>query len=341
MWEMIRGYLTFTRKERIGVLFLLIVISVLFVFPYLFRPAIGKPDKPATEKMKEGIRKFESMEADSPTDEARHKRYTDHDYSGSGEKETDNNSKAMTSLFYFDPNNLNAAGWQKLGLSGRLTHTILNYIGKGGHFEKPEDLRRLYGLHRSDYERLLPFVIISKSGRKSDLANQIRVKTPSAPQHYLKTDSSFSTYGSILFPKKKYSFTDINQADSERWAQLPGIGVKLASRIVHYRESLGGFYTVAQVGETFGLPDSSFQKIKPYLQLGIFNLKRIDLNTAGKEILQIHPYIRWQIANGIIAYRIQHGGFRSVEELMQLAQIDSGKFLRLRPYLVVGADKLR
>ncbi len=120
---------------------------------------------------------------------------------------------------------------------------------------------------------------------------------------------------------------------------VPGIGAKLASRIVHYRESLGGFYAVDQVGETFGLPDSSFQKIKPYLQLGIFNLKRIDLNTAAKEILQSHPYIRWQIANGIIAYRLQHGGFQSVEELMQLAQMDSGKFKRMKPYLEVGTDK--
>jgi DNA uptake protein ComE-like DNA-binding protein len=70
-------------------------------------------------------------------------------------------------------------------------------------------------------------------------------------------------------------------------------------------------------------------------------LKRIDSNTSSKEILQSHPYIRWQIANGIIAYRLQHGGFESVEELMQLAQVDSGKFKRLIPYLEVGADKLR
>jgi competence protein ComEA len=342
MWEMIRGYLTFTRKERFGVLFLLIVISVLFILPYFFRPAIGKPDISATEKMKEGIQKFESMESDSSSDVVRFNRKTDYDHSGSGESETNKNSIAPANLFYFDPNNLSAAGWQKLGLPDRLAHTILNYLSKGGHFERPEDLKRLYGLHRSEYERLLPFVRISKSQQNIVQARQIQLKTPFKRLLNSKKDSSNGTYyGSLLYPKKKYSFIDINQADSERWSQFPGIGAKLATRIVHYRESLGGFYRVEQVGETFGLSDSSFQKIKPYLQLGILNLKRIDLNTSGKEILQSHPYIRWKMANSIIEYRLQHGGFQSVEELMQLAQVDSGNFRRLRPYLEVGADKVR
>ena len=48
--------------------------------------------------------------------------------------------------------------------------------------------------------------------------------------------------------------------------RFPGIGAKLASRIIHFRGKLGGFYQIEQVGETFGLPDSSFQKIKYYLR---------------------------------------------------------------------------
>ncbi|MDP9042953.1 MAG: helix-hairpin-helix domain-containing protein, partial [Bacteroidota bacterium] len=116
---------------------------------------------------------------------------------------------------------------------------------------------------------------------------------------------------------------------------LPGIGAKLASRIVHFREKLGGFYHVNQVGETYGLPDSTFQKIKPFLRLKNVTLTCMDLNTATKEILQSHPYIRWQIASEIISYRQQHGSFHSVGELLQLAQMDSMKFEKLRPYLVV------
>lgn len=326
MWEMIRGYLTFTRKERFGVLFLLIVISVLFVLPYLIRPAIGKADPAATEKMKEGIQKFESHENDSSDNASIENR----------------NAKSTTPLFYFDPNNLSTAGWHKLGLSDHLIQTIFNYTSKGGRFEQPEDLRKLYGLHHSDYERLFPFVRIAKSHIHLDRVPEHLSKPSFSFPVNSKTDSTSAVYGRFFsYPKKIYASTDINQADSERWSQFPGIGARLASRIVHYRESLGGFYNVEQVAETFGLPDSTFQKIKPYLLLGAFSLHHIDLNGAVKEELQRHPYIRWQMANGIIEYRIQHGGFHSVDELMQLALVDSGKFLRLKPYLEIIMDQNR
>jgi competence protein ComEA len=342
MWEMIRGYLTFTRKERFGVLFLLIVISVLFVLPYLFRPAIGERDPVATEKMKEGIQKFESRETDSSRNTDRYNRHANDDDNENGGFDADKNSAAHTTLFLFDPNNLNREGWHRLGLSDHLTQTILNYIGKGGRFKRAEDLKRLYGLHNSDYERLMPFVRISESS--PDFYQKLTMH--SKPVYMFPVKSKTDSFSRIrqpgfFYPEKKFSPIDINQADSAKWTQFPGIGEKLAARIVHFREKLGGFYLVEQVGETFGLPDSSFQRIKPYLQLGVINLIHIDLNTASKETLQSHPYIRWQIANGIVEYRLQHGGFQSVEELMQLAQIDSIKFQRLKPYLEVGEDKNR
>src|SRR6185369_5391347 len=67
--------------------------------------------------------------------------------------------------------------------------------------------------------------------------------------------------------EKRFEITDINDADSAAWSRFPDIGGNLASRIVHFRERLGGFYQIDQVGETFGLPDSSFQKIKSFLRL--------------------------------------------------------------------------
>ncbi len=134
---------------------------------------------------------------------------------------------------------------------------------------------------------------------------------------------------------KKPVITDINQADSTAWTRLPGIGSRLASRIVHFREALGGFYRVEQVGETFGLPDSTFQNIKPVLRVNDTNLIQIDLNSSAKELLQAHPYIRWQIARAIVDYRGQHGNFHSVDELLQLARMDSAKLERLKPYLMV------
>jgi competence protein ComEA len=325
MWETIRGYLTFTRKERFGVLFLLVVISLLFVLPYFFRPEPGEPDPAKYEKMKIGIQKFESAHPDSF-------RNADAQNREAGRKPefispAKRFLKENRQLFYFDPNTLRPERWQQLGLPDHLVQTIIHFIEKGGRFHKPEDLKKIYGLRAAEYERLLPYVRIFKGTqpvRNSSLDPTIEINN-GTPAETVITPAS-----------KQLEITNINEADSSQWCRLPGIGAKLASRIVNFRNRLGGFYQVDQVGETFGLPDSTFQKIKPILVLNAVSVMLIDLNNASKESLQLHPYVRWQIAKAIIAYRNQHGNFRSVDELMQLAQMDSVKFAKLRPYLTVN-----
>ena len=337
---MIRGYLTFTRKERYGVLFLLILIIILFVIPYFFKPSVGDPDPAAYEKMKEEILKSKTGLADSSPEADTHYRYKAgkswplKDYHGN------RNKPAHADMFYFDPNRINANDWQRLGLTERLIQTILHYLEKGGRFYKAEDLKKLYGLHNADYERLFPYVHIVKTPEDFQNHTGFYAKSAHNAAAVKKTDSflresPLNPGAGFTRKSKKFEITDINQADSAGWSRLPGIGAKLAARIIHFREKLGGFCHLDQPGETFGLQDSTFQKIKPFLRLNTIVLSQIDLNRATRETLQSHPYIRWQIAKGIIDYRQQHGSFHSVDELLQLAQIDQIKFEKIKPYLVV------
>lgn len=340
MWESIRGYLTFTRKERYGVLFLLILISILFVLPYFFKPEVGDPDPAAYEKMKSGIQKFESRATDSSREADMHGRYHNSDQYAVEKNAGEEDKPTRTNMFYFDPNTIRSVEWRRLGMPERLTQTIIHYVGKGGRFHKAEDLKKLYGLRNSDYERISPYVRISKPPEnfqsrgvyyaKSAYKNAA-IKNPDS----LFREASLSPGNIFARTTKRFVITDINQSDSSDWSLFPGVGAKLASRIIHFREKLGGFYQLEQVAETFGLPDSTYEKIKPYLKLNAASLTRIDLNTATKEILQSHPYIRWQIAKEIIEYRQQHGSFHSEEELLQLALMDQARFEKLKPYLIV------
>ncbi len=342
MWETIRGYLTFTRKERFGVLFLLLLISILFVAPYFFRPSVGDPDPVAYEKMKKGIREFDSG-TDSSRKAGTYDRYHENK-PGMDTRNSGGSDRPVTgALFSFDPNTITEAEWQRLGISERLTQTILHYIEKGGRFRRAEDLRKLYGLRPDDYERLLPFVRIARipgnrqarSGFYSNTSENQQVAVKKTDSFYRQNALKITASAVYPYRVKKGTITEINMADSADWSRLPGIGEKLASRIVHFRDRLGGFYKADQVAETFGLPDSTFKKIKPFLTLNKPALQLIDINNASKEILQAHPYIRWQIAQGIIEYRRQHGNFQSVDELLQLGQMDPQKFEKMRPYLVV------
>lgn len=218
-------------------------------------------------------------------------------------------------LFRFDPNTLDASGWEKLGLQDRTIRTILNYRSKGGHFYKEADLQKIWGLPEGFYEHVKDYIVIAGS-RKEDASNHNIFKTS-----YEQTE-------------REIAVVDLNKADTSALIALPGIGSKLAQRIVNFRDKLGGFYTAEQVRETYGLPDSTFQKLKPYL-LVHGDFKKFNLNTATKEELKTHPYIKWNLANAIVAYRNQHGPFKKLEELKNIMTIDDETYNKIAPYLTI------
>lgn len=129
---------------------------------------------------------------------------------------------------------------------------------------------------------------------------------------------------------------DINSADTSLWVALPGIGSKLANRIVLFREKLDGFYSVDQVGETFGLPDSTFQQLKPIFLCNQPKLQRININAADANFIKQHPCLRLAIANVVVQYRNRHGPFKSVDELQQIAIVTPVLFQKLMYYLTAG-----
>ncbi|HJU46264.1 MAG TPA: helix-hairpin-helix domain-containing protein [Chitinophagaceae bacterium] len=132
---------------------------------------------------------------------------------------------------------------------------------------------------------------------------------------------------------RKIENVEINSADSTAWEALPGIGPVLAARIIKFRDKLGGFYMVEQVKEVYGLQDSTFQLIKPYLKVNVAQVHKINVNTATKEELKMHPYIRWQLGGMIADYRTQHGNFASLDDLKNLQQVTDEVFEKIAPYL--------
>ncbi len=126
---------------------------------------------------------------------------------------------------------------------------------------------------------------------------------------------------------------DINKADTAAFIALPGIGPVLAARIVLFREKLGGFHNVSQIGEVYGLPDSVFRRIGAWLKCDSPSIRRLPLNTVDKEILARHPYLGWAGARAIVNYRRQHGPFRSLEALARIFTLDTAVFKRIKPYL--------
>jgi competence protein ComEA len=316
--ERIAPYLTLSRKERIGVILLGMLILALFGLPSLLPsadpPAPGPADTAWIMAMKRLEEKGSAEKAGNGY--GRKERQT-----GSGHLSYPTTSNpASSTLFPFDPNLLDAAGWARLGLREKTIKTILNYVSKGGRFRKPEDLERIYGLFPDEYERLRPYIRIA--------ATEYPVAAAKGPEKWPEHQAANKPAG------YKRPSVEINTADTSAWIALPGIGSKLAQRIVLFREKLGGFYSIKQVAETFGLADSVFQKIEPLLKLENSAVRKININTASAEELKVHPYMKWGVINAIIAYRKEHGPFRKKEELKQVMAVTEEVYAKLAPYLI-------
>jgi hypothetical protein len=86
---------------------------------------------------------------------------------------------------------------------------------------------------------------------------------------------------------------DINSADSLEWKRLPGIGNVLSKRIVKFRDKLGGFYSIEQVSQTYGLEPQVFQRIKPRLIIRTPHQRFTCDSLLTVRKLAQHPYISW------------------------------------------------
>lgn len=237
--EFLQSLFYFTKRDRNAVLVLLVLISGIILLPKFFPKAAIKPVVDITlQKQIDSIVAYQQNEPKT--------------YSG-GYAKAYSAETTVTPLkpFLFDPNTLPEEGWLKMGLRPRTVEILMNYRNKGGRFLKPEDLRKIYSLRSEEAEVLIPFVRIS-----GNTAGQYETE-----KRYQETTQR----------KKTYSVIDINTATEEEWKALPGIGDVLSKRIVKFRNSIGGFATIDDVKRTYGLSDSTFDLIKPYLRINELN----------------------------------------------------------------------
>ena len=311
-------YFNFTRKERTGVICLLLLIIIFLALPFFFSYFNTQPKNDTTRFEKE-IAALKIKHQDSAGNYT-NKNFDENNYQNYYQPSEKNYyaKQPKGELFYFDPNTLSAEGWIKLGVREKTAYSIQKYVSKGGKFYKPEDIGKIWGLHEDEIKKLLPYVKIA--AKISQDLNSFKKAEP------------YKTYDK---PKNKIENIDINTADTSAFIALPGIGNKLANRIITFREKLGGFYKIEQVAETYALPDTVFQKIKNSLLITNTPIKKLNINTATVDELKAHPYLRYTVANAIVQYRMQHGSFAAISDIKKIMMITDEIYNKAEPYLTL------
>ena len=133
----------------------------------------------------------------------------------------------------------------------------------------------------------------------------------------LKNDKNFSS--SSFIAKEKTIKIDINEATKEDLIKIYGIGEAISVRILKQRESLGGFVSMEQMEDVWGLSPEVIKNLNAHFKVSkIPNLVKIDINNVSLKVLSQFFYFRYALAKEIVTYRSMNGNIRNVEDLTKI-----------------------
>jgi len=166
------------------------------------------------------------------------------------------------------------------------------------------------GLEEFEQEaRLLMAVLAEADSLKQVRDDSLRESFPG----YAPPRTFFSYQGAIKSDNTQP--IDINRADSADLLPLPGIGPVFAGRIIKYRDLLGGFLSVDQLGEVYGIPLETVQNIRRLLSIDSLAIRMIRIDSASFRELLRHPYLEYEDVKALVEYRDFKRDIESSDEL--------------------------
>ena len=201
-------------------------------------------------------------------------------------------------LFSFDPNTIDSIDILRLGFKPFMAHNWLQYRRHGGKIYNCQKLKTIYNIDSLLVDSLCEFMNF-ESIKPTTITKDTTTK----------------------YKPKEYFQFELNSADTTLLCQLPGIGIGRAKMITNYRTQIGGFYSAKQLKEIENIPDSIIDNLKPYINIELDSIKKININNSSIKRLHRHPYITYYQAKAIYDLRWdkQHKGI--IENLEELQKI--------------------
>jgi competence ComEA-like helix-hairpin-helix protein len=217
-----------------------------------------------------------------------------------------NQSEPNSGLFNFDPNSATDEQWKKLGLNDKQIKTLNNYLSKGGHFYKKEDLKKVYGVSEELFLKLEPYITCSENTKKTQ-ENNITEKF----------------------------VVELNIADTATLKKINGIKLYYANEIVKYREKLGGFANAEQLMEIKNFREETLQKISSQIKIDKSKIRKININQATIKDFLKHPYFDFPKAKAITDFRNKNGLFKNLKQLVENKLLLQKDFDKIVEYITI------
>ena len=148
-----------------------------------------------------------------------------------------------------------------------------------------------------------------------------------------KEYKAFKKYPNQAFAKKeKIVLIDINQATKEDLIKIYGIGEAISVRILKQKEVLGGFVSMEQMKDVWGLSPEVIENLNSHFKVSVLpNFKKIDINNASLKELSQFYYFKYPLAKENVTYRSMKGNISNIEDLTKIKgfPVDKAKTIEL------------
>ena len=218
-------------------------------------------------------------------------------------------------VFPFNPNYITDFKGYQLGMNSKEIDKLHQFRKQNKFVNSAKDFQKITDVSDSLLNKISPyFKFPDWVTQKQNQPKYIKAKT--------------SNINSTIEEK------DINEVTKEDLIKINGIGEKLASRILSYREKLGGYLINEQLYEVWYLDKEVADRVLQYYK--VFNkpiIQKINVNTASfKEVLSI-VYIDYELTKKIFNYRDEVAELQSLDELKKIEGFPLQKFDRIALYL--------
>ncbi|GAB3876603.1 hypothetical protein GCM10028824_34500 [Hymenobacter segetis] len=310
---------------------ILLLMLAFIIAPMLLRPELPQYLPAADQK---GLNELATqLKEHRATDQTYASRYPKREYKKFERNGPRYPQVAQVKLTPFDPNTLTAEGWEARGVPHFVAARIEKYRAASGGFKAKAQIKKMYGLEDSVYQRLAPFMQLPDEAPKRDYVANNKPGPDGKFPPFASADGT-----PAKFPRKPRNLQpfDLNLADTTQLMQIRGIGAGRAKWVVKYRNQLGGYLREDQLDEVFVLKDAPDLRdsLKKYTFVAPnYVPKTVNVNTASFDEMYLQPYIGKPRARIIVAYRQQHGPFKTVEDLKQIPILKLADWEKMRPYV--------
>ena len=213
-------------------------------------------------------------------------------------------------LFRFDPNAVTYDELLRLGLNKKTAGTFIKLRNKGFVFKIKTDLKKVYGINEILYSNLEPYIYFTET----------------------KENFNYKKLPLQTKPARQSQRVELNTADSLTLLAVNGIGPSYAKRILKYRSLLGGYISVEQLKEVYGLSPETYEKIKDQFSVDAALIKKIDPNRDDFKKVNAHPYITYELTKTIFDWRRKTTiNSRNFQEIIK----NDTLYWKLKPYLIL------